>query len=156
MARSRRRQRGAAAVEGAMTMTLFVLIFGGIWAALGFFRAKIDVMQEARADAWQTALDPCGGSGILGSVKDQLLEQVDSGDTSGGNEKFGDFESSLDQSGGYVTTNATATNVSNSLIGGGVYKPEGKMHIRCNEDISNDSLSSIAGEAMGMAKDMIF
>ncbi|MEZ4220819.1 MAG: hypothetical protein R3B13_07790 [Polyangiaceae bacterium] len=154
--RNRRRERGAAAVEGAVTATLFVLIFAGLWASLGFFRTKLDVMQTARQEAWQKALDPCGGSGLLGGVKESLLGEISKEDSSGSEDKFGDFEGSLDESGGYVTSNIEGSHTNSALFGGGTNKPVGKMYVRCNEDVSKEGLSDIVGEAFGIAKGLIF
>ncbi len=154
--RARARRRGAAFVESVLVAGLFVLFFALMWTALGFFRTKLDVMADARQEAWQKALDPCGGSGIFGQVKQQALSDVENAEGLSEPSTQPGVEEEAEEDSGYVTIHRKEPFVSSKLAGGQAYELSGKMHVRCNEDIQSDSLWELTKSALGLAKDKVF
>ena len=159
----RKRERGAAAVEGAMTATLFVLIFGGMLSAQAFFRGKIEAMGEARQVAWAQAMNACesgGGDDLLsGAESAPGSEPVNTGlsEASDYNVGVGD----LGQDSGYVDiTGVKRTVVNKAPIGGGTYSPVGKFYVRCNEPpcsgVCENSMWELIKKAFGVATDGMF
>lgn len=162
--RRNRARRGAAATEGVIIATFFVFIFACMWGALTFHHEKVRVMREARAQAWQYALNSCKGSG--GSVVDgggDVLGDINSNAANAGSNpapntdepdtpSLGDSE--LTEDSGYAWTKVDGAVTMPGLIGGASYMPEGKMYIRCNEDPPDDNILDMGKKAFSMIADV--
>jgi len=76
--RNRRRQRGAAMVEGLIVIPFFMLIFAGTMFIGGFFAKRIHLQNEVREETWKMAVsENCDGK-AKGNLKS--MEIVDSSD----------------------------------------------------------------------------
>lgn len=159
-ARKRRSSRGAAATEGVIVATLFLLLFAGLWGALTFHHEKIRVMRDARAQAWNYALGACqGGGGAVASGGGQVLDDLASeSDNAGSNpppdteNQYANIEDSkLSEDSGYAASEVAGSVKMPGLIGGASYTPTGKMYLRCNEDPPPDNLLEIGKRAMNIA-----
>ena len=141
--RARRRRRGAAMTESAIIAMVMVIVFACMWAAVSYEHAKIRVMDESRAQAWQKAIAGSSCSGGESMEADMNANAGDANsdatpDTSGvdsyvpitGNGAFTDS--------GYLTLELKRDVKFPGVIGGSTYTMWGKMHMRCNEKKKND------------------
>ena len=119
-------------------------------------------MRDARAQAWNYALNACKGSGgqtvdggddVLGQINDNAANagsnpapNTDEPETP----SLGD--SQLSEDSGYAWTQVDGNVSMPGLIGGTSYVPVGKMYIRCNEEKPPDNLLDLAKRAFNIIK----
>jgi hypothetical protein len=137
--RDRRRRRGAAMAESAIIAMVMVIIFACMWAAVSYHKAKLQAMDQARAQAWTQALQSCSGNESL--VTDLGNEAGNSG-AGGVPDTQNDFYNPVDndafKDSGYVTVTKTRNVKFPGVIGGQSFDMQAKMHMRCNEPKKND------------------
>ncbi len=160
--RKRRRTRGAAATEAAVTAVFFVFIFACMWGAVTYHVEKLRVMKEARADGWNYALNSCSGSeGTTVSGGDFMSgidgEGAPAAGVNGTNAQPANSQdipqfqdSALNDDMGYAVVEGTGAVTMPGLIGGTSYAPKSKFYVRCNEDPPPTSLGDLASTAWGL------
>src|SRR5215510_13646894 len=62
--------------EAAIVISLFVVLFACMWAAVSYQNAKLRAMDDARAEGWGKALqNECGdGDNMMNNIGDQSQE----------------------------------------------------------------------------------
>lgn len=129
--------------ESAIIAMVMVIVFACMWAAVSYEHAKIRVMDEARAQAWQKAIsgDSCSGGGSMEGDINANAGDANSDATPDTSGVQGDYNmpiSGVMTDSGYLTHELKRDVKFPGVIGGSTYTMWGKMHMRCNEKKKND------------------
>jgi len=155
-ARNRRRQRGAAMTESAIIAAFMVIQFACMWAAVSYERAKIMVMNEARAEAWAQAIKPCGGGGgdVMGDIGGATgdASSPNMPNTGESNQYIDIGSTSMGKDAGYVTITRQRNVTFPGIIGGKSYMMSSRMHMRCNEPPGPETPWDFFKQAFGVVK----
>jgi hypothetical protein len=146
--RSRRQQRGAAAVEGAITATLFVLTFACLLSAVGFASTKLEVMKEARAAAWRQALDHCEERPSAFDAAQREVTRDAAGEGPGSEDAYVGMAEQLESDGNSVIGKGSAVFTNPRFLGAESFQVTNRIEIRCNENVQNDTLWEAIRSAM--------
>lgn len=158
---ARRRQRGAAMVEGAVAIPFLLLMFAAILFVNKLYETKMRAMKFAREGAWNYAMCNCGEKGdpissgcrtaegataAKGASESGTAEGFDPGKvgkTASGpgsdiaSKDFGSSEASL-----------TLTVSSDKFLGGYTKKVSSKTRVMCNEAPHDGNLKGFMSSAM--------
>jgi hypothetical protein len=164
--RRNRLRRGAAMTEGVIISGLFMVLFALLWGAVVTQRTKLRVMDEARSQAWATALkggDKCGEERAFG--RDDLNQGASAagesgvpqdGETDKYAKVFGGGGHDLGRKdAGYVSVVITKNASVPKFIGGKTYSMQGKFHVRCNEPLPKEGLGYFFKQAWGIVSSII-
>jgi Flp pilus assembly protein TadG len=160
-----RRSRGAAMLEAAVVMPLFLLLFAGLVFASKLYLAKIRVMNEARVTAWAYATSNCNAwpdlSGTDPAAASQVVASMWNRGSFGNSVNAsringGDPNSSLGTDQGVAKTSAhmqlNAGGLIRSKKGGPLsVHVSATQSVTCNEPPYDGNLPTMAQEAIHLA-----
>lgn len=142
-------------MEAVIVTGVLAIIMACMWAAVSYQKVKLEVMAEARAQAWQAALQPCEGSGDTlndiagetGSADSDSMPGTQSVD------KYLDVgTTSLATDSGYVDVTRKRSVTFPKMIGGATYQMQGSMYMRCNEPNPPENVTDFFKTAFSVVK----
>ena len=127
--------------ESAIIAMVMVIIFACMWGAVSYHKAKLQAMDQARAQGWAQALQACSGNeSVASDIGNAVGESGSEGmPSTSESDQFYDIKSNdAFKDSGYITITKSKNVKFPGVIGGQSFDMQGKMHMRCNEPKKND------------------
>jgi hypothetical protein len=143
--------------EAAIIAAFMVIQFACMWGAVNYEKAKLMVMDEARFQAWQAALQPCDGTeDTMGNIGNETANaDSDAVPSQGESQQYIDIgKTSLGKDSGYVDITRERNVTFPKVIGGSQFTMKAHMYMRCNEPKPPEGLKDFFETAFNVLKGM--
>ncbi len=152
---SRSSRRGAAAVEALVVVCTLAVVLACCWAAFAFQSAKVSVMNDARAEVWETAQSPCPGTE---DTLDAFERETTSAGTSfpslsGGAGDYLDVRAtSLARDSGYAEVSRSKQVKLPDVVKQAPVSVRSRIFVRCAEPVAEERLSDFFKTGFGVVR----